>query len=701
MSRIGKITSGQLFVMFFVSRIIVTMTYSPSLSNGDTLWDHLISVLISFVLTFVLFIPVLCLKNKYRSLSVLDLSVLRFGFVGRGINILYGLYFAFVAIYTLTSYGIFLDNVTDEPIPSALILAAIILTACYGAYKGIESLARFSGIVLVGLVLTLVFMLCALVPSIKPENYESVAYIDGSQIYNGVLLMVSRMSCIPALAVLYPIAKGNICHSASKWVIALFLVMFAFIILLTGAMGNYLSVQLFPIYEAAVVGEFGVFRRLDAFYIGIWTAALFAKVSLFLYLSARSFAKSFRSKSERGWIFPIAFVILITSLIFQTFDFNSILFDKNLWLALTLITAAAIPLILLICRLKPRRKRRLMSVLLMGVCLFSMISMSGCSTVQLSEKLIIQGLGVDFDKDGCHLTMIVLDTEKGNEDEVTTLLSADGKTIEAAFANAENAYGQEIMLSHNLFIIMNEAAAQNANTVIDYFLNNPESRDNVALMIEKESAGKFISKTIEDFGYSAESLSTLSMNGIQGETYVRSAIMDFVVSKTGVLDLCVPIVQAGEAYAAIQGAGVFKNGQLRGYLNTQEFQGYLLATGSGTGLMAEIDNDNGETLSYRIQSEECTIKVSAQNESVSFTLNIDISLDSHFSSENTALVRQAVEEKIQSAVQKALRDYECDIFRFKQTLKNANPSFYKSYNNVIDLLIQNSDVKINCTVTAE
>lgn len=700
MSRIGKITSGQLFVMFFVSRIIVTMTYSPALSNGDTLWDHLISVFISFILTFVLLIPILCLKNKYRSLSVLDLSVMRFGFVGSILNIFYGLYFAFVAVYTLTSYGIFLDNVIDEPIPSALILTAVIITACYGAYKGVEALARFSGIVLVGLLLTLAFMMFALVPSVKPENYASVSYINGTQISNGIMLMMSRMSCIPALGVLYPIAKGNIFRSAAKWNIALFLTMFGLIVMLTGAMGDYLSVQLFPIYEAATAGEFGIFRRLDAFYIGMWTAGLFVKVALFLYLSACSFAKSFHNKTERRWIFPLAFVILVATLLFKMFDFNSILFDKNLWIAITLLTAAAIPLVLLICRLKVKRKQQLISVLLIGACLLGMGSMSGCSAVQLSEKLIIQGLGVDYDTDGCHLTMIVLDTEKGNEDEVTKLMYADGKTITEAFANAENAYGQEIMLSHNLFIIMNETAAQNCNEVMAYFRNNPEARDTVALFIEKNSAGAFISKTIEEFQYLAESIFSLSMNGIKGEENLQCTIVDFVVSQTGIKDACIPVVEAGEAYAAVIGAGVFKNNQLKGYLNVREVQGFLLSTGNASGLTADVITENNQSVSYHIKSEACTIQALAENEQVSFVLDIQIVLDSHFSPENVSLVRHAVEENIQAVIKKSLQEYGCDIFGFKQTLKNAHPSFYKTHDNIDDF-IQNSDIKINCTITVE
>ncbi|MGN0537034.1 MAG: GerAB/ArcD/ProY family transporter [Acutalibacteraceae bacterium] len=698
MSRIGRITSGQLFVMFFVSRIIVTMTYSPALSNGDTLWDHLISVFISFILTFILLIPILCLKSKYRSLSVLDLSVMRFGVVGSILNIFYGLYFAFVAVYTLTSYGIFLDNVIDEPIPSALILTAVVITACYGAYKGVEALARFSGIVLVGLLLTLAFMMFALVPSVKPENYSSVSYVNGTQIYNGIMLMMSRMSCVPALGVLYPIAKGNIFRSAAKWNIALFLTMFSLIVMLTGAMGDYLSVQLFPIYEAATAGEFGIFRRLDAFYIGMWTAGLFVKVALFLYLSARSFAKSFHNRTERRWIFPFAFVILVSSLIFKMFDFNSILFDKNFWIAITLLTAAAIPLVLLICRLKVKRKQ-LVSILLIVACLLGMGSMSGCSAVQLSEKLIIQGLGVDYDTDGCHLTMIVLDTEKGNEDEVTKLMYSDGKTITEAFANAENAYGQEIMLSHNLFIIMNETAAQNCNEVIAYFRNNPEARDTVALFIEKDSAGAFISKTIEEFQYSAESIFSLSMNGIKGEENLQCTIVDFV-SQTGVKDACIPVVKAGEAYATIIGAGVFKNNQLKGYLNIKEVQGFLLSTGNASGLTADVITENKQSVSYHIKSEACTIQALAENEQVAFMLDIQIVLDSHFSPENVSLVRHAVEEDVQAVIKKSLREYGCDIFGFKQTLKNAHPSFYKAHDNIDDF-IQISDIKINCTITVE
>lgn len=698
MNKIGKITVGQLFVMLFVSRIVVTFTYSPLLANGDNMWNHLLSVFISFILTFLMMIPVLCLRKKYREFSVLDLSLMRFGRLGTALTMFYGLYFGFVAIYTLASYGIFLESVVDEPIPAALILTAVIISACYGAYKGIEAMARFSGIVLIGILLTFVFMMCALVPSVSPQNYEPMTYTNSMQVFRGIILMTSRMSCIPALAVLYPVLRGNVFHAAAKWNIALFLAMFVFIVMLTGSMGDYLSVQMFPVYEAATAGEFGIFRRLDAFYIGMWTAGLFCKVSLFLYLASRCFAKTFHSKNERSWIAVVAPVVLIVSLIFAKQKFDSFIFDSELWLCITLIAAVIVPLILLIGRINTKKHTRSVVASVLAVCVLCMGSMSGCSTVQLSEKLIIQGVGIDRNEDGCHLTMIVLDTEKGNEDEVTSVLQSDGKTVTEAFANAENFYGKKIMLSHNLFIVMNENAAMQIDETLKYFQSNPEARDTVSLFVEKDNAGNFISTAIEKLNYSAEGIFSLSLNGVKGEENLKCTIVDYVVAQTGIKDICIPVVSINESYAFIGGTAVFQETNFKGYLNENQTKGYLFASGKASGITSYIINTNNIPTTYHIAEQTSTVFAKVENDRVFYTLNVQVSLDNKITVTDTSTVQTAIKENIKDAVQTTLKNYKCDIFGLKQALKNTAPDFYRRQNDDINNILNDAEIFIQCIV---
>lgn len=700
MNKIGKITVGQLFVMLFVSRVMLTFTYSPLLANGDNMWNHLLSVFISFILTFIMLIPVLCLRKKYREFSVLDLSLMRFGRLGSALTMFYGLYFVFVSIYTLTSYGIFLESVVDEPIPAALILIAVIISACYGAYKGIEAMARFSGIVLIGILLTFVFMMCALVPSVSPQNYEPMTYTSLLQVSRGVILMISRMSCIPALAVLYPILRGNVFHAAAKWNIALFLVMFVFIVMLTGSMGDYLSVQMFPVYEAATAGEFGIFRRLDAFYIGIWTAGLFCKVSLFLYLASRCFAKTFNSKNERSWIAVISPIVLIISLIFVKQKFDSFIFDAELWLCITFIAAIAIPLILLIGKINIKKHTRSIIASMLAICILCIGSMSGCSAVQLSEKLIIQGVGIDCNESGYHLTMIVLDTEKGNEDEVISLLQSDGKTVTEAFANAENFYGKKIMLSHNLFIIMNENAAQQIHETLQYFQSNPEARDTVSLFVEKSSAKDFISTAVEKLNYSAEGIFSLSLNGVKGEKNFQCTMVDYVVAQTGIKDICIPVISISESYAFIDGAAVFQKEIFKGYLNENQTKGYLFGSGKANGITSWITDTDNTPITYHVAIQKSTILAKVQNNRVFYTLNIQIFLDDTFTIKNINAVQTAIKESVKDTVQTSLKNYGCDIFGLKQALKNIAPNFYQTQND-INSVLNNAEIFVQCIIKQE
>ena len=52
------ISAAQLFVMLFISRTIVNITYSLYIAETSEMWDNLVSAVISFFLTLLMVIPV-------------------------------------------------------------------------------------------------------------------------------------------------------------------------------------------------------------------------------------------------------------------------------------------------------------------------------------------------------------------------------------------------------------------------------------------------------------------------------------------------------------------------------------------------------------------------------------------------------------------------------------------------------------------
>ena len=343
------ITAGQLFGMLFISRMIVNMTYNPLLTGGENMWDHILSAAISFVLVFVMVIPVYKMCNMRGGIDVANASYAILGKIGAVVCIVYALYYAFISIYNLSLFNSFVSNAMSPKIPILALSFAVIIVSCYAAYKGIEGIARASFLILILIVVALIFIVIALLPQVDSRNFTPFMYNGSKQVVKGVILMLSKTACIPAMAMLFPIVKGDKKRGLIGWNVSVYATIAILITVIVGSLGDYLKTQSFPVYTATCIAEIGILKKLDAFYLGVWLTGLFIKISLFIYLIAACINKVLGEKASRVSIFISGIIIAILSY-FVSKDKATIALVYNLGVIMvfTLITAVIVPLILLI-----------------------------------------------------------------------------------------------------------------------------------------------------------------------------------------------------------------------------------------------------------------------------------------------------------------------------------------------------------------
>ncbi|MGN0470981.1 MAG: GerAB/ArcD/ProY family transporter, partial [Acutalibacteraceae bacterium] len=155
----GIVTSGQLFVLFFISRIIIAVFCSPKISGVNTLWDYFLPVIISLFLSMLMLVPVLVMYRQNRQMSVSEYSYRYFGKAGNVITILYALYFFVGCVYSLSVYYGFLKFISPDGIQISLILILLVIACVYASFKGLEAVSRLSGIVLVIIIIAAVILI--------------------------------------------------------------------------------------------------------------------------------------------------------------------------------------------------------------------------------------------------------------------------------------------------------------------------------------------------------------------------------------------------------------------------------------------------------------------------------------------------------------------------------------------------------------
>ena len=193
MTKKPLISVSQLFCMLFISRMVVNLTYNPLLSGGDSSGTTLSPPGFPFVLIFVLFIPIYWLYSRRPGLNLIDDAYFLLGRFGAVVGVVYGLYYLLVCCYTLSSTTFRLERHESQNL-LLLLSIAVALSACYGAFKGIEALARTSGIIFFLILASMVFLICALVSEVNPINFTPVFYDGPEQSVKGVLLMLRRSS---------------------------------------------------------------------------------------------------------------------------------------------------------------------------------------------------------------------------------------------------------------------------------------------------------------------------------------------------------------------------------------------------------------------------------------------------------------------------------------------------------------------------
>lgn len=263
-----KISALQLYLMLFLSRVIVSITINVQTVGGSNLIESIFSSLGLFLYLTVFSLPLFVLHKSHPEASLLQIAENN---CGRGVSVpmsaIYALYFIVMNIFSLSLFLTLLVNTTD-PVAS-----------------------RFS-IVLVVLGMGMIFL--AVSPNVTPHYLMPLFYDGTDQTVQGFLVFTARCSSLAEFAVLMPFltstdTKSGKSHRVLGFVvwnggITVFLGVLLFFIV--SCLGEYAALQVFPAYTLASIAEIAGIQRLDALFIGISMMALIVRIACGLFCIA-------------------------------------------------------------------------------------------------------------------------------------------------------------------------------------------------------------------------------------------------------------------------------------------------------------------------------------------------------------------------------------------------------------------------------
>lgn len=683
------ITAGQLFVLLFVSRLALTMLYSSALMGITSLWEMMVPLLLWIPSGLILLWPSVGFSR--RGISVCDYSVRHFHITGKVLSVLYGAYFLGAAFYCAYLMKRFMTDILPQGVSVQVMLVFLIAGCIYAAGKDIEAIARTAFLVLWLLAAAVLLMVIFLLPGYSSAQLSPVYYLSGTSVIDGWVLLIGRMGSMAALPTLIPCVKGNIRRSAGMYMVCFSTVVIFLIVLLTGSTGNYLKNQQFPIFRA--IDGSAVLQRLDPLFILVVICSLFCHVTLLLL----SFGHSMQAVFSRWSISRLTVIggVFLIGVVLLWPDSGMVLF---LWppIVPALMGIFFVTVVPGICWLHQRHKEkkspsvqtrksrwRIASFFSLVLCLC--LSVSGCRSLQLNQRMIVQGVGVDRQEDGYRLTLMTLDTRDHEKDNAMTMVFAEGKSVAKAVEKLENRSGKKLLMNQCLFVMMNRRAAGYAEKTLDYFTELRELPKTVSLMVSEEEAESTLLTAAEQFGDRSEDIHALSDSKAVAQSTVQCTLLEYIAGRNEEREAWIfPYVVSDQNSKAlmVRGGYLVDCERCGCTLSEEETTGYLLVKGMCGMLYADTAD-----------KVQVTMLPYAEQERLRIDFHVLIEWKKGISAEQRQAVQQDITEAINACCQKLLLQNGCDVFSIEEYLRNTQSPLYDRRENMRQLL-RNADYRI-------
>ncbi|MCM1285060.1 MAG: spore germination protein [Acetobacter sp.] len=306
----NKIAPISIFFLLFISRIVVSMTTTQSLTTGFIGSDMVVSIVIALLAVTLLSVPsILCVKYNKNPFDIGWLSCL------------YGLYFIFLAGVNVSRFSYFASTTLNPDSQPWIFTLIVILCAFYGAYLGIEGLSRFSAFAFFLLMLATIIVLGCNIKNYDELNFYPVINNGAQNMLNNSAVVISSTVEMSLFLCLSKRVNGVAIKQYIYAIIGAFVILILLFLFATAVMGDYASSQAFPIYSLFQQAKIGGFERIDVIHVSFWILGVYVKTTLLIYCASVSFK---RIKQKNSVIFSSIGTFIVAALISLIFKAGSI-----------------------------------------------------------------------------------------------------------------------------------------------------------------------------------------------------------------------------------------------------------------------------------------------------------------------------------------------------------------------------------------
>lgn len=350
--KLQSVTWFQLFCLLFVSRILISLTYIPSLNFQETNGDLLLSVLLMLPLLILFFLPVFFYMKAYRNENLSEAAHRLSKPVGVAVSGLYYLWFLFTGALNVTRFSYFVTSEMNEHASSFLLILLLIFAACYGAYLGIQSLGRVAAVIIWVMLVSFFFVMLFALKHFEITNFSPILK---NKLPSNMMQAVS-IACNTVEISVVPFIVPKVKEALRKkhfiiWSIGIVFLIFALYFVSIGTLGDFAQIQSYPIFTMSQISGVGILQRLDVIHTSIWIVSLFLKTAMFL-VAATTALRGVIPKIKTPITFFITAILMSAVAWGISLSFPNYWRSSNQWVNIVpfLVFALAIPTVFAIIK---------------------------------------------------------------------------------------------------------------------------------------------------------------------------------------------------------------------------------------------------------------------------------------------------------------------------------------------------------------
>ena len=356
-------------------------------------------------------------------------------------------------------------------------------------------------------------------------------------------------------------------------------------------------------------------------------------------------------------------------------------------------------------------------VLLVFILAFYTFNSQEIYKKDIRNRLVIQGIGIDVQKDGKYsVTIQAIDTNAqaaSSSDSASQpplkAYQVNGDTIYTALKSVTETEGKIPLYSQNRIIILGKSITEeNMADVIDFFVRDVENSSSVYIAAAEKTAGEILQAKNGEELISARSIET-GISSYEYDARIFNMQLYDLINRynSSTKDFAIPLLtlkdKDGEKSVEISGTALFNSTKYREKISKDQtvFLNILYDRVNNTALA--YDYEDNKKVSLNIVSSKTERKVELQNGKPVFKIKVKMQADiseisggvsSGMKTRDIEKIKTAGEKYIEKETKKLLNslynEYNSDSVGLARLIYIYEQDFFKQNEKNLDSVLQNS-----------